>query len=91
MLEYTRIEPPMEIRVAGDSVLLGTAQVIKLVVVRVTENILRTVKLPIVLVPGTSWAGQELFEIVISPCRATFFNVILHNLTRALKHTTCRG
>ena len=53
MLEYSRIEPPMNIRVAGDNVLLGTVQVIKLVVVRGTENILRTVKLPIVLVPGT--------------------------------------
>ena len=54
MLEYSRIEPPMNIRVAGDNVLLGTVQVIKLIVVRGTENILRTVKLPIVLVPGTA-------------------------------------
>ena len=27
MLEYTRIEPPMEIRVARDNILLGTAKV----------------------------------------------------------------
>ena len=68
MLKYTRIEPPMEIRVAGDNVLLGTAQVTKLlVVVRGTEIILRTVKLPTALVPGTSWAEQEVFEMVISP------------------------
>ena len=56
MLEYTRIEPPIQIRVARDNVLLGTAKVIKLVVVRGTDNILRTFKLPIVPVPGTSWA-----------------------------------
>ena len=75
MLEYSRIEPPMNIRVAWDNVLLGTAQVMKLlkmVVVRGTDNILRTVILPIGLVPGTSWAGQELFETVTSPHRATF-------------------
>ena len=47
MLEYTRIEPPKEIRAAGDNVLCGTAQGILPVVVRGTDNVLRTVKLPI--------------------------------------------
>ena len=42
----------MEIRAAGGNVLLGTAQDILLVVVRGTDDILRKVKLPIVLVPG---------------------------------------
>ena len=52
MLEYTRIEPPMEIRAAGDNVLRGNAQGILLVVARGTDDVFRTVKLPIVLVPG---------------------------------------
>ena len=53
MLEHTRIEPPMEIRAAGDNVLRGTAQGILLVVVRGTDEVLRTVKLPIVLVTSS--------------------------------------
>ena len=53
MLEFTRIEPPMEITAAGDNVLRGTAQGILLVVVRGTDNVLRTVKLPMVLAPGS--------------------------------------
>ena len=51
MLEYTRIEPPMEITAVGDNVLRGTTQGVLLVVVRGTDDALRTVKLPIVLVP----------------------------------------
>ena len=51
MLEYTRIEPPMEVRAAGDNVLRGTAQGTLLVVVRGTDDVLRTVELSIVLVP----------------------------------------
>ena len=50
MQEYTRIDPPMEITTAGNNVLRGTAQGILLVVVRGTDDALRTVKLPIV--PG---------------------------------------
>ena len=42
----------MEIRAAGDSVLRGTPQGILLVVVRVTDDFLKTVKLSIVLVPS---------------------------------------
>ena len=52
MQEYTRIEPPIEIIAAGNNVLRGTAQGILLVVVRGTDDALRTVKLAIVLVPG---------------------------------------
>ena len=50
-LEYIRIEPPIEITAAGNNVLRGTAQGILLVVVRGTDDALRTVKLPTVLVP----------------------------------------
>ena len=50
--ECTRIKPPMEITVAGNNVLRGTAQGILLVVVRGTYDAFGTVKLPIVLVPG---------------------------------------
>ena len=52
MLEYKRIELPMEIKAAGDNVLRGTAQGILLVVVRGTDDVLSTVKLPIVLIPA---------------------------------------
>ena len=71
-LEYTRIKSPMEVRAAGDNVLRGTAQGILLVVVRVTDDVLRTVKLPIVLVPGrkrkifsTSAAAQKGVKTII--------------------------
>ena len=50
MLEYKRIEPPMEMIHAGD-MLRGTARGILLVVVRCTDEVLRTVKLLIGLVP----------------------------------------
>ena len=52
MLEYIKLEPPMEIRVARDNVLHSTTQGILLVVVRGTDDVLRKVKLLIVLVPG---------------------------------------
>ena len=42
----------MEIKAAGHNTLLGTAQGILLVVVRDTQDVCRTVKLSIVLVPG---------------------------------------
>ena len=50
--ECTRIEPPMVITTTGNNVLRGTAQGILLVVFRGTDDGLRTVQLPIVLVPG---------------------------------------
>ena len=52
MLQHTRVEPLMEIRAVRDNVLHGTTQGISLVVVRSTDDVLRTVKLPILLVPG---------------------------------------
>ena len=52
MLEYTRIEPPIEITAVGDNVLCGTSQGILLAVVRVTQDVLKTVSLSIVLVPS---------------------------------------
>ena len=59
MQDYTQIDPPMEIKAAGHNTLLGIAQGTLLVVVRDTQDICRTVKLPIVLVPGL---GQNLFS-----------------------------
>ena len=52
ILDYTEINPPMEIKAAGHNTLLGTAQGISLVVVRDTQDVCRNVKLSIVLVPG---------------------------------------
>ena len=51
MLKYTSIESPMEIRATGDNMLRGTTQSILLVIVRGIDDVLRTVKLPIVLMP----------------------------------------
>ena len=51
MLEYTSIKPPLPGSDRGQRI-RGTAQGILLVVVRGTDDVLRTVKLPIVLVPG---------------------------------------
>ena len=72
MLEYTTVEPPKEIRAAGDNVLHGTAQGILLVVARGTDDVLTTVKLPVVLVPGlkrnlfsTSDAAQKGVKKII--------------------------
>ena len=66
MLNYTEINPPMEIKAAGHNTLFGTEQGILLVVVRDTQDVCRTVKPPIVLVPGlrrnlfsTALAGQK--------------------------------
>ena len=52
MQDYTQISPPMEIKAAGHNTLLGIAQGTLLVVVRDTQDVCRTVKLPMVLVPG---------------------------------------
>ena len=52
MLEYTKIEPLTEITAGGNNVLRGAAQGILLVVVRGTYDVLRTVNLSIVLLPG---------------------------------------
>ena len=63
MQNYTNISPPMEIKAAGHNTLLGIAQGTLLVVVRDTQGICRTVKLPIVLVPGL---GRNLFSTAMA-------------------------
>ena len=63
MQDYTKISPPMEIKAAGHNTLLGIAQGTLLVVVRDTQDICRTVKLPIVLVLGL---GRNLFSIAMA-------------------------
>ena len=72
MFEHTRIDPPMEIRAAGDNVSRGTTQGILMVVVRGNDNVLRTIKLPIVLVHRlkrklffTSAAAQKSVKTII--------------------------
>ena len=53
MLDYTEINPPMEVKAAGHNTLFGTVQGIILVLVGYTQDVYRTVKLAIkVLVPG---------------------------------------
>ena len=52
MLEYTEMNPPMKIKAAGHNNFFGAAQGIVLVLVRNTQDVFRTIKLPIVLVPG---------------------------------------
>ena len=71
MLEDTKAEPPMWKTVARDNVLRSTEQDILLVVVRVIDDVLRAVKLPIVLVPGlksnlfsSSAAGRNVFKTI---------------------------
>ena len=61
MLEYTRIEPPKEVRAAGDKVLRGTEHDFLLVAVRGTDDVLRTVKVSIVLVPSIK---RNIFSIL---------------------------
>ena len=52
MQNYIEINPPMEIKAAGHNTLCGTARGILPVIVRDTQDMCGTVKLPIVLVPG---------------------------------------
>ena len=63
MQDYTQISPPMEIKAAGHNTLFGIAQGTQLVVVRDTQDVCKTVKLPIVLVPGL---GQNLFSTAMA-------------------------
>ena len=63
MMDYTEINPTMEIKAAGHNTLFGTAQGILLVLVRDTQDACVTVKLPIVLVPGL---GRKLFSIALA-------------------------
>ena len=52
MLDYTEINPPMETRAACDNTLFGTAQRILMVLVRDTQDVFRSIKLPMVLILG---------------------------------------
>ena len=63
MQDYTEINPPMEIKAAGHNTLFGTAQGILLVVVRDTQDVCRTIKLPIVLVTGL---GRNIFSTTLA-------------------------
>ena len=76
MQDYTQISPPMEIKAAGHNTLFGIAQGTLLVVVRDTQNVCGTVKLPIVLVPGlkrnlfsTAMAAQKGVKTVFTKLR----------------------
>ena len=51
ILDYTEIIPPMEIKAVGDNTLFGTAKGILLVLAGDSQDVCRTGKLPIVLVP----------------------------------------
>ena len=46
MLDYTETNSPMEIKAAGYNTLFGTAQGILRVLVRDTQDVSRTIKLP---------------------------------------------
>ena len=61
MQEYTRIEPPMKITTAGNNVLCDTAQGIFLVIVRGTDDALRTVSL-IAHSVGARTENKYIFE-----------------------------
>ena len=63
VLEYAEIYPPMEIKAAGHNAFFGTTQVILLIVVRDTQDVCRTVKFPVVLVPGL---GRNLFSTALA-------------------------
>ena len=86
MQECTRIEPPMEITTAVNNVLRGTAQGILLVIVRGTDDALRQVKLPIVLVPklkrklfSSLAAAKKGVKAVVKrkyPCIPVFHQII---------------
>ena len=63
MLDDTEINPQMEIKAADHNTIFGTAQGILLVIVGDTQNVCRTVKLLIVLVPGLE---RNLFSTALA-------------------------
>ena len=72
MLEHTRVKPPMKIAATRDNVLRDTAHGTLLVVVRGTDDDLRTVELSIVLMPSfkrnllsSSAAAKKCVKIII--------------------------
>ena len=63
MLQYIEINPPMKIKAAGHNTLSGTVQGILLIIVRYSQDVSRTVKLPIVFVPGLK---RNIFSIAFA-------------------------
>ena len=63
MQDYIEINPPMEIKAAGHNTSFSTAQSISLVVLCDTQDVCRTVKLPIVPVPGL---GRNFFSTALA-------------------------
>ena len=64
MQDYIEIDPPMEIKAAGHNTLFDTAQGTLPVVVRDTQDVCRTVRIPIdLLVPGL---GRNLFSTALA-------------------------
>ena len=63
MLDYTDINPPIEIQAVDHNTLFGTAQGILLVVLRDTHGVCRSVILPTVVVPGL---GRNLFSSALA-------------------------
>ena len=57
------MNPPMEVKAADHNTLFGIAQGVLLVLVRDTQYACRTVKLPIVFVPGL---GRKLFSTALA-------------------------
>ena len=60
MLEFTMIEPSIAIIAAGNNMFSGIVQGILLVIVRVTDDVLNTVQLPTVFVPGIK---RDIFPV----------------------------
>ena len=63
ILDYTEINPPIEIKAAGYNILFGTAYNIILALARGTQDVCRTVKLPIAFVPGIE---ETLFSTALA-------------------------
>ena len=99
MQGYTKICPPMEIKAAGHNTLFGIAQGTILVVVRDTQDICRTVNLPIVLVPGlernlfsTALAAQKEVNTIFTKAGSIVdLGLFSIQLTRSDKGEGARG
>ena len=66
----------LRMKAAGHNTLFGIAQGTLLVVVRDTQDICKTVKLPMVLVPGLK---RNLFFTTLSPPQSSMRNTIPTN------------
>ena len=63
IIGYTEINSPIEIKAAGHNILFGTAQAILLGLVKYAQDVCRTVKLPIVLVPKLGIFFPQLSQL----------------------------